>query len=311
MSATLQAIEQPQIKVKHILCPTDFSPVSERAFVTAQSLAKAFGADLTVINVLPAETWQALPMDFSPELDREKFQAQEKMKGLDARIPRGKQARSLLVERGPIWEVLASVIEKRGIDLVIMGTRGRGGAVKLMLGSVAEAVLRQAPCPVLTVGPNVVHAESVEFRRILFATDFGPASAKALPYALSLAAKPGAKLVLLHMIPPVPAIAMAYVPAAGATNDFTEWQTAAKEESLKKLHALIPEEMDFSVFPELVVKTDFLPEGILDTAAERNVDLIVMGASRTAAPRLVSHIPWAVTYHVIAEARCPVLTVRS
>ena len=311
MSATARVIEPAQIRVKHILCPTDFSPVSKRAFVAAQAVANAFGADVTVINVLPTETWQALPMDFSPELDSEKFEAQEKMKELDERIPRGDQARTLLIERGPIWEVLSSIIEKRKIDLVVMGTRGRGGAVKLMLGSVAEAVLRQAPCPVLTVGPKVVHAESADFQRILFATDFGPASFKALPFALALAAKPGAKLILLHMIPPVPAIAMAYVPAAGATNDFTAWQTAARQESLNKLRALVPEGVQFSEPPEFLVKTDFLPEGVLDTAAEHDVDLIVMGASRTAVPRLVSHIPWAVTYHVIAEARCPVLTVRS
>ena len=56
--------------------------------------------------------------------------------------------------------------------------------------------------------------------------------------------------------------------------------------------------------------TDFLPEGILTAAEQHDADLIVMGANRADSARIASHIPWAVTYHVIAEAKCPVLTVR-
>jgi nucleotide-binding universal stress UspA family protein len=113
------------------------------------------------------------------------------------------------------------------------------------------------------------------------------------------------------MFPLLPTIVTAaYAPIVCAAQDWDQWQASAKQESLKKLKKLIPDRAKLGVPPEYVVGTDFLPEGILSTAAKNKVDLIVMGATPVHSAHVMSHIPSAVSYQVIREARCPVLTVR-
>lgn len=187
-----------------------------------------------------------------------------------------------------------------------LGTHGRGGLKKLALGSVAEEVLRLASCPVLTIGPDAPPADPTrtEFKAILFATDFGDASAKAFPYALSLAVASQAKLILLHIVPPVPVVVTGRLddsPGTYADQALTEWQVSTKEESIRKLRKMVPEDAKFTCEPEYVVGLGFLPEGILGTADARSVDLIVMGANRVAAARMVAHVPWTVTHDVICK----------
>jgi len=310
MSATAQISEQKLLGFKHILIATDFSPASELATEYALGIARRYGSQLTLVHALSPEPREPIPMDSPRDLDGERFKAEQRMTELTEKVTKTGVSSRLRIERGRIWDVLSSLIQREDVDLLVLGTHGRGGIKKLALGSVAEEVLRRADCPVLTVGPKVADAASADFRRILFATDFGPASAKALPYALSLAEGQGGKVVIVHMIRPMPAIATAYAPAGCAAEDLIEWETTAKQDSLKKLKKLVPPETKLVVPPEYVIRTDFLPEGILNAAAEHEVDLIVMGANRAQSARAISHIPWAVTYHVIREARCPVLTLR-
>jgi nucleotide-binding universal stress UspA family protein len=82
-----------------------------------------------------------------------------------------------------------------------------------------------------------------------------------------------------------------------------------RAESLRKLKDTIPPGTELAVGPEYLTGMDFLPEGILDMAAARNIDLIVMGANRSSSPRIAAHIPWALTHEVLCHAKCPVLTV--
>jgi nucleotide-binding universal stress UspA family protein len=250
------------------------------------------------------------------ELNRDRLEAEREMRRLEQEAHLRDLTHHGVIERGSVWEVLSSIIERDHPGLLVLGTRGRGGLKKLTLGSVAEEVLRLAACPVLTVGPNAgpPTSEVADFKNILFATDFGPASAKAFPYALSLAADCRAKLILLHMVPPMPVLdvgSAAYGPPTYVAEDLTEWQARMREESSRKLRELIPSNAKLAAQPEYVVDTSFLPEGILDTAALHKAELIVMGANRVRSPRLAAHIPWAVTHDILCEAKCPVLTVRS
>jgi len=87
------------------------------------------------------------------------------------------------------------------------------------------------------------------------------------------------------------------------------WQTMVPEESGRKLRQLIPSAAKLASQPTYVVRTGFLPEGVLATAAAHDVNLIVMGANRKPTPRMSARLPWALTHNVICEARCPVLTV--
>jgi nucleotide-binding universal stress UspA family protein len=310
MSATAQASEQKQTGFKHILIATDFSPASERAVEWALAIARRDGAQLTLVHALTPEPREFVPMDSPPELDRPRLKAEQEMKQLAEKAAEKGIPCQLRVERGRAGDVVASFMAREDADLIVLGTHGRGGISKIALGSVAEEVLRQAMCPVLTVGPHVA-AVAKGLRNIVFATDFGPASAKAFPYAFSLAEVFGAKLVLVHMFPLLPAIAASsYAPAVCGAEELDRWQAEARKDSLKKLRELIPPGMKLAEPPEFVVGMDFLPEGILTAAEQHGADLIVMGANRAHSARTVAHVPWSVTYHVIAQAKCPVLTVK-
>ncbi|MGB6473666.1 MAG: universal stress protein [Candidatus Sulfotelmatobacter sp.] len=302
---------------KHVLIATDFSDASDRALAYALAIAHRYGCALSVVHAIKPEPREQIPMEPLPrELNRRRFEAEQQMKNLSEKAGLSDLEHDLLLEQGPVWDVLASVIQREKADLLVLGTRGRGGLKKLALGSVAEEVLHLAPCPVLTVGPHAALADSgaLEFKRILFATDFGPASAKAFPYALSLAEDYHAKLVLLHMMPTMPIADLGpatYGPSSYAAEKVTAWRRTMREESVTKLRELVPTCTNLVEKPECVAGTDFLPEGILDAAAMRGVDLIIMGANRTPFPRMAAHMPWALTHEVICHAKCPVLTVHN
>jgi nucleotide-binding universal stress UspA family protein len=315
MTATAQVRDQKQtVGFKRVLIATDFSAASERALAYALPILRRYGSEVSIVHVVHPETitWESLPEEFN----RERLEAEKQMQRLaeEARIKSFHP--HLLIERGRVWDVLSPIMQRENTDLLVLGTRGRGGLRKLALGSVAEEVLRRAACPVLTVGPNVPLAEAgtSEFKTILFATDFGLASVKAFAYALSLAEDCQAKLILLHMVPPMPVADMgpvAYSPAFYLAQELTEWQAAKKKESVRKLKELVPSGAKLRNRPECLVGFDFLAEGILDTAAARGVDLIVMGANPVASAQAASHAPWSLTHDIICGAKCPVLTILS
>ena len=291
----------------YILVATDFSEVSRRALCDALAMAAENDAQLLVIHVLhPDRTHAAL--ENPPELDLERIAAEKQMKALLEKLRPAHTIKTLLKHGNVALQVL-SVIEEQAIDLLVIGTRGRGGLRKLALGSVAEELLRVAPCPVMTIGPQADSA-TTGFHRILFATDFGKGSAKALPLALALARAPQAQLILLHMIPPIPsssASLSAYAPATAAADEVEEWEETSRKRALHQLKESLPAETGLAQEPKYVVGTDFLTEGILTASAKFNVDLIVMGANRTSS-KMAAHIPWSAVHQVIQDAPCPVLT---
>jgi nucleotide-binding universal stress UspA family protein len=299
---------------RHILVATDFSEPSRRALCDAVALAVENQAQLSVIHVLqPDRKYGAL--ENPPELDLERIAAERRIKALVNEFGPEQKVDAILVKHGPVAEQVASVIEERAIDLLVIGTRGRGGLQKLALGSVAEELLRVAPCPVMTIGPKADIAPTVNgpgFHRILVATDFGKGSSKALPLALALARAQQAKLILLHMIPPVPvasASLSAYAPAGAAADEFGEWAETSRTRCLRQLRECLPAETGLEQELEYVVGTDFLAEGILTASAKFKVDLIVMGANRTGSPKAAAHMPWSAVHEVVRNATCPVLTV--
>jgi nucleotide-binding universal stress UspA family protein len=311
MSTVAELIQtKPSVSFKRILLATDFSPASEHAVDFALEFARQHSSQLFVVHALEPELRRSVPLDPLPrELNRQRIEAERHMNSLE-NDPRMKAvSQHVRLRSGKAWEVLAAMTQSEEVDLLIVGTHGRGYLKKLALGSVAEEVLRRVDCPVITVGPKVIRAEVTDCRSILFATDFGPASRKALPYAISLAQESGAKLVLLHMVPPVTAMQAGYVPAVFGAEDVFEWQSMVRAESEKKLKELIPPGT-LSSEPERIVGLDFMPEGVLTVAAKCNADMIVMGANSSSSPRLAAHLPWAILHEVICQSRCPVLTVK-
>jgi nucleotide-binding universal stress UspA family protein len=299
---------------KQILIATDFSDASRQALAYSIAIVRRYSSALSMVHAISPEPREPIPLPALPrKLNRRRLEAEHEMKSLADEFEIDDLNHHLLLESGRVWDVLGSVIQREDIDLLVMGTHGRAGLKKLVLGSVAEQVLRLAPCPVLTIGPHVppVGSGPVEFKRILFATDFGAAASKAFPYALSLAQDCQAKLVLLHMVPPMPVADLGpavYGPPGPAAEEYMKWQRATRDESMRKLRKLIPPNMPLAAEPEYISGMDFLPEGILECAAAHRTELIVMGANRTSSPRTAAHMPWALTHEVICHAKCPVLT---
>jgi len=306
---TEELIENLQSKAvvsfKHILLATDFSDVSQTALAYASATAKVHGSKLSVVHVLTPEPRSFIPMDPLPVAGQdERERAEQSMREYIASISlEGVEHEEVLVT-GAIWTALDSFIHERGIDLLVLGTHGREGLRKLILGSIAEELFRLARCPVLTVGPGVnARGANRPLKTVLFATDFKPASLNALPYAISITREHNARLILLHLLPIRVGVGIGpyWTPDAAAA----DVEDSVRLEGLERLRRLIPADLNLAHAPELKVTYDFLPDGIL----KYDADMIVMGVNHTASPRAAAHLPWVAAHEVIGNARCPVLTV--
>lgn len=297
---------------RNILVATDFSAASKRALIDAQNLAAEHGAHLSLVNVVQSD-WRYEMLESPPEMACEEADAKQRLESATSEIGPGHAVDSILLKHGETVAGVLSAIQETSADLLVMGTRGRNGLRKLALGSVAEQLLRVAPCAVITVGPRMDFSKFPECkpRNILFATDFGKSSVKALPLAVELARHHGAKLLVQHMIPPMPAGSSglsAYAPANEAAEDVIGFEHSARKRAIEQLKEFLPPNL-LDPPPEYLVGTDFLAEGILTAAVKFNVDLIIMGAVRKGSAQVAAHIPWTAVHQVVRDAPCHVMTV--
>jgi nucleotide-binding universal stress UspA family protein len=287
-----------RISLKNVLCATDFSPTAQTALAFAQGIARRYGSKLFAVHVvspaktqmLPPESWGPVQQSLDEAASREMAQLDAQLQGLRHQVD---------VCSGSVWTVISKLIETNHIDLLVMGTHGRSGFERLLMGSVAEEIFRQAPCPVLTVGPLVPAdtARETGFSQIVLAADFSSPSPAAAPYALALAQDYEARLTLVHVVPQqVGSLALEDVDILDRT---------------KALHNLISADTEESCRPECVVRLGDPASNILGVAKERNADLIVMGV-RPAKGHLAAatHLGTGAAHTVVSFAPCPVLTIR-
>jgi nucleotide-binding universal stress UspA family protein len=290
----------PNIGLHNILFATDLEPSAQAALFCALDLARHYSAFLYTVNVMPH-----LPFVEAAEPDPEQIRAAAKQKLAALAEPFKDIKHKELIEQGEVSGVLSRLVEEHDIDLTVIGTGARTGFEKLLLGSTAEEVFRTSVCPVLTVGPHVTHWElDGKLRHILFATDFGPESAYALPYALSLAENNRSRLTLVHVAPEPSAPLPEPEPGTLPVLDPSEVVDTGE----KQLRALIPEGMALWHEPEYLVQFGPPAETILRIGS-RDVDLIVMGVKRPGI--LTKHLGAGVAYKIACEASCPVLSVGS
>jgi len=287
-----------RIAIKNLLFATDFSPVSEAAFQYAESISRKFGSRLHAVHVSPPEGFKYVPGGAGPvPWDVDEQEAAAEMKHLDSRM--GDLPHETAIVHGDAVEAIRNLISADNADMVVLGTHGRHGIGRMVLGSVAESVFRQAPCPVLTVGPKVAidAPREIAFKHVLFATDFSAQSMAAAPYALSLAQEFMAGLTLMH------SVALPLEPL--------ESEHLITLEREKQLRKILPIESDLWCRPEFVVKFGDAVQNILDVAKSCETDLIVLGVRKAAAVGMATHVADAVAHEVVAFAKCPVLTVRA
>jgi nucleotide-binding universal stress UspA family protein len=289
-----------RITLQDILVATDFSGCADSAVKYALGMAHRYGSTLHMVHVLPD-----MPFVESTDPDPERIRrsAQQKLANMVASEAFRGIRHTETIQEGEVAQVLADLASAGPIDMIVLGTQGRSGIGKFLLGSVAEEAFRTAICPVLTVGPHVTRgAGDAKLQQILYATDFGPESMHGVPYALSLAEENHARLTLLHAAHE-PGVAWPE-PVAGSLPVIAPEVEVANSE--RQLRALVPRDIVLWHEPEYLVRFGPPVETILEAAA-RDVDMIVLGVKRPAA--LTKHLGSGVAYRVVCEAPCPVLTV--
>jgi nucleotide-binding universal stress UspA family protein len=213
-----------------------------------------------------------------------------------------------VVREADPWREIVSVADEKAVDLIVMGTHGRGGFEQLLLGSVAEKVLNRASCPVVTV----CHEEGRTWeapglvRTIVCATDLSPSSAPTIRYALSLASEFQGRLVLLHVLdgpahPDNPLYAH-HLPTAVAV--LSQHEAIARQQMRD---AVAPDARAWCSVEERIVPGQAYEE-ILRVAAQESADLIVMGTRRHGP--IARTVLGSTSQSVVRRASCPVVTVR-
>ncbi len=303
------------LELRSVLIATDFSQASEKPLRHAVAIARCYGAKFYLAHVVSSLGLTMAGPDAIAAA--EEAVSRDAVHLEDDLVRSGALAglrHQVIVRQGKVWPELEAIIRQEKVDLVIIGTHGRHGVGKLLLGSVAEKIFRQAGCMVLTVGPGSYQDFRVGSpranRTLLFATDFGEASLHALPRAISSANQFGAKLVLLNVIPALPMPEGMHRCTAG---DLMKMRENARMASLRRLEELT-QNARLEVRPEFAVEFGVaspVSEKLLKTAEKLRVDVIIMGLHRSTHISTACHLPWATAYEVVCGASCPVLTVRN
>jgi nucleotide-binding universal stress UspA family protein len=285
------------VSVGMILLATDFSSASEKAASYAKAIARRFSSTVELAHVFDPcsitmydEESSGLPIDQRRKINNESLQRLR-----DDFASSGIETWTVFSEGPRVATELLRIAKEQAVDLIVTGTRSKSGAERLMLGSTAEEMIRNAECIVLTVGPKAKAVEDtpLTFRNIVYATDFTSSARKAAIYALSFAEDSGAHLYLCHVIGP-------QEPTAAGQ----EFSDGAFQRALKNM---IPESAYDWCDPECVVEHGYAGEAILKLAERVQADLIVLGTRK--ASFLLSHIERGLTPELLAQATCPVMTI--
>ena len=197
---------------------------------------------------------------------------------------------------GSVWPTISNVIAEQNPGLLVLGTHGRSGLGKFVLGSVAESAFREAPCPVLTVGPRLAKSKSswAEAKHFLAPTDLSPESTNALRYGISLARAFDGDVLLLHVLK--------------LRNDENGECKDPVGEVKTRLDEFLNEHPDAAAMVSSRVEFGNAARLIVNVAEQTRADVIVMGvrAWSTNGPPM-----WQTAYDVLIQARCPVLSMKT
>jgi nucleotide-binding universal stress UspA family protein len=210
---------------------------------------------------------------------------------------------NVLVREGNAPQQIATVVRQFKADQIILGTRSRSRVSKLLLGSVAEQVLRSVNIPVITVGPEAHLAVESDQQQavVLHATTLRETSRPSAALACQIASRQEAKLVLLHVLPPIHEMERDGLPTGLDSIAMRELRSLAGEIPATESSCCT------QVEPRVAHGNPSIE--ILSTAAEIHAKLIVLGA--TYRPALQNLTRDRTVYRVLAHARCPVLTLRN
>jgi nucleotide-binding universal stress UspA family protein len=292
-----------------ILCPIDFSDLSQHALEHALAFARWYDASVTGLFVYT-------PMFATPGLGMYAYAAApvvEQISKADyegdvlAFMRRANAAGinvSARVEVGRPAPAIIAAAQSIGADLVVVGTHGSTGFEHLMLGSIAEKVLRTCPVPVLTVPPPAQATSNLPLKHVLCPVDFSNSSKAALDVALSIAQEGDAEITILH-VSDVPTDEPLTTRPIATPEFYAEYEESTRE----RLKALVADGVSNWCRPTTRIRRGKAYREILAEAAESRTDLVVIGVHGRNPLDLM--LFGSTTNQVVRRATCPVLTVRS
>lgn len=299
------------MQIKTILHPTDFSERSRAALPHALWFAEEFGADLHLLHAVvlhaadPANPERAFPDLDAAYAEIEEWAASRMAEATpDVEHPevRVGQFQARGISAAP---VILEHVEEHDVDLVVMGTHGRRGVRRMLLGSVAEEVLRSVPCPVLTVRDGE-DARGEPPERILAPIDFSEGSGAGLRWAGEMARRTGAELHVFHVVNE-----LAYPdPYFAQAANLRAMAKAAREHVPEAMQRRIGEVLGGDVADEAKIHMQAGPPAptIADFVEDREIGMVVMAShARTGVERVLLG---SVAEGVVRRAKCPVLVVR-
>ena len=272
-------------------------PANEKAFAFALAQATEFSANLILFHaydtlvVAASETSGVRYYDYAAAARTEV----QHLEPLAERVRDAGVPCEVVVRPGLAADQILSFLREREIDRIVMGTHSPGPIGKLLVGSVAEAVLRTSRVPVYIVGPDVVDGGYRNFatRTILCAVSLQEASYLVATFAADLAVQHNARLILQHVIHPQERAEV----LAGRSIDQIETD----------LLALVPPELQSKIAVQTIVVPGDPTEELLYQARAQQADIIVLGAQGASAFAAITR--HGVVYKVLAHAHCPVITL--
>jgi nucleotide-binding universal stress UspA family protein len=302
------------LDIKRIICAVDFSEFSERALEHALTIARWYDAVVTVLHVVDMRVEAPVGAPLAPIAlapvplttlapDQAAVQLRQLV---EAVATPGVTVETVVLEGRPDTSIL-ELANTMPADLLVLGTHGRSGFDRLVMGSVTEKVLRKARCPVLSLPPGSRERAPtpVTLKSALCPVDFSESSMKALQCAVFLAEEADAHLIVLHVARP---LASAEATAYGRL-DLPAAQLKYEGDIARRLADFVPSAARAYCTVEEQVTSGKPWREILRVAAEQRIELIVIGVRGRSSTDTT--LFGSTTHHVVREATCPVLTIRS
>jgi nucleotide-binding universal stress UspA family protein len=290
--------DRPEMNLKTVVYATDFSLCSQNAGLYAARIASYFSATLLVTHAFTLS--QA-----ALEVEINKSRVSQQRKDLETLLSRnalllGAESIGIIstLLEGEPQDVIPALADSNTPAIIVLGTHGGGRLERGIIGSIAEKILRSSQWPTLTVGPQVtpVSSQTFPFARILFATDFTVAAAKAAIYAVTFAEVFGAKIDVLNVI-------------QDDGIEHPDRLSDLQNRYFSALDGLVPQQAKEFCDPRTYVAVGRAHDQILEHIRERSIDLLVLGIRKTS--HLSMEMRTSGAFRIIADAACPVLTIRS
>ena len=283
----------PALRIKRVMVCTDFSEISSRAVDEAYRLCLHFRAELSLLFVLEHDDLSEWP-DAEKELALLSRQRRQDLDALAARLATPSIHVRPMYRDGQVVNTILEAIGEESPDIVVVGTHGKRGLERLFVGSTAEAVIRNAPGPVMTVGPGFIPASSQrDHGPVVYATDFYDGAEESMTYAAYLSGLNQGPLHCIHVLPKTFVQKKNHIVAAIMESALADLQSTFGKDCFEPSYR--------TLFGREVSRT------IVEYAREVNASSIVLGVTRRSS--LTSHLPLGQVSQIMILATCPVFTL--